>query len=98
MFLDRRNAIGKITADSQVVFVDEGSRDQAWQSITQQRQRDSRIRGIKLSANRGHQTALIAVLFAADGDAIASIDADLQDDISAMEVMVEAYASGCDVV
>jgi glycosyltransferase involved in cell wall biosynthesis len=97
-FLDRLAAIGKIAADSHVIFVDDGSRDQTWHIIRQHHEQDSRVRGLKLSANRGHQTALIAGLVAADGDAIASIDADLQDDISAMEAMVEAYGSGCDVV
>jgi glycosyltransferase involved in cell wall biosynthesis len=98
MFLDRLAATGKITGDSHVIFVDDGSRDQTWQIIRQHHERDSRIRGIKLSANRGHQTALIAGFFTADGDAIASIDADLQDDISAIEAMVEAYGGGFDVV
>ena len=54
--------------------------------------------GIKLSANRGHQTALLAGLFGATGDAVVSIDADLQDDLSAIERMVDAYRAGKDVV
>ena len=53
---------------------------------------------MKLSANRGHQTALLAGLFGASGDAIVSIDADLQDDVGAIELMVDAYLAGKDVV
>ncbi len=56
------------------------------------------MRGVKLSANRGHQIALVAGLHAAEGDAIASIDADLQDDIGAIEDMVDAHRNGCDIV
>jgi polyisoprenyl-phosphate glycosyltransferase len=96
--LDQLTNCGKIAADSQVIFVDDGSRDRTWQLIRQFNVEDPRIRGVKLSGNRGHQTALIAGLFAADGDAIASIDADLQDDVSAIEGMVDAYQQGCDVV
>jgi glycosyltransferase involved in cell wall biosynthesis len=91
-----RNA--KITADSQVILVDDGSPDATWEVIRQQNARDGRIRGLKLSANRGHQTALMAGLFAAEGEAIVSIDADLQDDVRAIEDMIDAYRGGADVV
>jgi glycosyltransferase involved in cell wall biosynthesis len=97
-FLDHMTRSGKIDADSQVILVDDGSRDGTWELIRQYHAEDPRIRGVKLSGNRGHQTALIAGLFAAQGDAIASIDADLQDDISAIEGMVDAHAKGFDVV
>jgi glycosyltransferase involved in cell wall biosynthesis len=53
---------------------------------------------VKLSANRGHQTALVAGLFVATGDAVISIDADLQDDLGAIEQMIDAYVSGHEVV
>jgi glycosyltransferase involved in cell wall biosynthesis len=98
VLLHRLAADDKIGTDSDVIFVDDGSRDHTWQIIRQHHEQDSRIRGIRLSANRGHQTALIAGLFTADGDAVASIDADLQDDVSAIEAMVDAYRGGCDVV
>src|SRR5690348_8354915 len=96
--LDQLTNSGKIAADSQVIFVDDGSQDRTWDLICQFNVEDARIRGVKLSANRGHQTALIAGLFAAEGDAIASIDADLQDDVSAIEGMVDAYRQGAEVV
>ena len=88
----------KITADSQVIFVDDGSRDATWEVIRQQNARDSRLRGLRLSANRGHQTALMAGLFTAEGEAIVSIDADLQDDVRAIAEMVDAYRGGADIV
>jgi glycosyltransferase involved in cell wall biosynthesis len=97
-FLDHMTSSGKIDADSQVILVDDGSRDRTWELVREAHAQDPRIRGVKLSGNRGHQTALIAGLFAAQGDAVASIDADLQDDISAIEAMVDAHAKGFDVV
>ncbi len=89
---------GKITFDSQVILVDDGSGDATWEVIRQQNTRDGRIRGLRLSANRGHQTALMAGLFAADGAAIVSIDADLQDDVRAIEEMIDAHHGGADIV
>jgi len=56
------------------------------------------VRGIKLSRNRGHQNALLAGLFAADGDVVISVDADLQDDLDAIEAMVDAHRGGSDIV
>jgi len=97
-FLDRLVAAKKIAVNSEVVLVDDGSRDRTWPLIRGYHEKDSRVRGVKLSGNRGHQTALIAGLFAADADAIVSIDADLQDDINAIEEMVDAYANGFEVV
>jgi glycosyltransferase involved in cell wall biosynthesis len=88
----------RIAPDSNVIFVDDGSRDRTWELIRGFHAVDPRIRGVRLSANRGHQTALLAGLFAADGDAIASIDADLQDDVEAIGAMVEHYLAGSDVV
>jgi polyisoprenyl-phosphate glycosyltransferase len=96
--LDRMEGNGKITGGSEIVFVDDGSRDTTWSLIKAAHASDPRIRGIKLSANRGHQTALLAGLCGAAGDAIVSIDADLQDDVSAIERMVDAYLGGKDVV
>jgi glycosyltransferase involved in cell wall biosynthesis len=97
-FLDRLVGSGKVAASSEAIFVDDGSRDKTWQLIRARHESEPRIRGVKLSANRGHQTALIAGLFAADGDAVVSIDADLQDDIAAMESMVDEHLKGFDVI
>jgi glycosyltransferase involved in cell wall biosynthesis len=96
--LDDLTAKRRIAPDSHVIFVDDGSRDRTWELIRGFHDVDSRMRGVRLSANRGHQTALLAGLFAADGDAIASIDADLQDDVDAIGAMVENYLAGSDVV
>jgi glycosyltransferase involved in cell wall biosynthesis len=97
-FLGRMIDARKVTTLSQVILVDDGSDDRTWELIKEYHHRSHLIGGIKLSANRGHQTALIAGLFAADGDAIVSMDADLQDDITAIEPMIAAYVKGCDVV
>ena len=95
---DRLVAAGKISDDSRVVFVDDGSRDRTWAMIEEYAASGRPVVGIKLSRNRGHQNALLAGLFAARGDAIVSVDADLQDDIGAIEAMVDHYRQGCDVV
>jgi glycosyltransferase involved in cell wall biosynthesis len=96
--LDLLIGSGKIRADSQIVLVDDGSQDRTWELIRDQHRQDARIRGLKLSGNRGHQIALLAGLFTAEGDAIVSVDADLQDDLAAIEAMVDEYRNGYDVV
>jgi glycosyltransferase involved in cell wall biosynthesis len=96
--LDRLIVRDKVAGGSHVVFVDDGSRDRTWELVREFNAGDPRIRGVKLSSNRGHQIALIAGLFAADGDAVVSIDADLQDDVAAIESMVDEYLAGRDVV
>jgi glycosyltransferase involved in cell wall biosynthesis len=96
--LERLVASGKISAQSQAVFVDDGSRDATWALIEEHASRDARVAGIKLSRNRGHQNALLAGLFTVDGDAVVSIDADLQDDVDAIETMVDHFISGSEVV
>jgi glycosyltransferase involved in cell wall biosynthesis len=89
---------GRLDSKSRVYFVDDGSRDQTWQVIESLATRDARFCGIKLSRNRGHQNALLAGLFSVEGDAVISVDADLQDDIDAIEAMVQSYLRGADVV
>lgn len=89
---------GSISQDSYVLFVDDGSRDATWSIIEKLAAENGCFRGLKLSRNRGHQTALVAGLFAAHGDAIVSVDADLQDDLQAIEQMVKAFIAGSDVV
>lgn len=90
---------GKISADSRVVFVDDGSRDSTWKLISGL-SADSLFDGIKLSRNCGHQNALLAGLLTVKNnfDAVISMDADLQDDIEAIEKMVDAYKDGADIV
>ena len=88
-----------INARSRVWFVDDGSDDNTWRMInTACTAPNSRICGIKLSRNRGHQAALIAGMMTATGDVIISVDADLQDDLNAIPKMLEKYREGCDIV
>lgn len=91
-------ARGKIAADSNVWLVDDGSKDATWATIESLAQRSDLFVGLKLSRNRGHQNALLAGLLSADGEAVISIDADLQDDLGVIEKMVDAYAAGYEVV
>ncbi len=86
------------SADSGVVFVDDGSRDRTWQLIEALSRADPRVHGIKLSRNRGHQNALLAGLLSARGEVLVSLDADLQDDIGAIPRMLDAYQGGADIV
>lgn len=90
----------KISSRSRVMFVDDGSNDSTWQIITSLHQQDEIFTGIKLSRNRGHQNALLAGLAHACkyADATISLDADLQDDLAAIEKMVDEYHNGCEVV
>ncbi len=96
--LQRLEGLGKIDAGSNIYFVDDGSRDGTWQIIENLAARDRHVHGVKLSRNRGHQIALIAGLQAADGDAVVSIDADLQDDVSVIESMVDRFHEGYEVI
>ncbi len=96
--IDRLVSRGKISPDSKMVFVDDGSRDRTWALIEEFAARDRHVSGIKLSRNCGHQNALIAGLFTAEGDVLVSIDADLQDDIETIEEMVDLYLAGADIV
>lgn len=89
---------GKVSADSQVYFVDDGSTDRTWDLIETMLAADIHVVGIKLSRNRGHQNALLAGLFTADGDAIVSVDADLQDDLDTIEAMLDRFSAGDEIV
>ena len=93
-------ASGAISADSRVLFVDDGSRDRTWELIEQAHAQDELFTGAKLSRNRGHQNALLAGLMTAKdcADMVISMDADLQDDINAMDKFVEEYYAGHDIV
>lgn len=95
---ERLVAAGKISGDSTIVFVDDGSRDRTWAMIEEYAGAGLPVTGVKLSRNRGHQNALLAGLFTAPGDAVVSVDADLQDDVDAIERMVDHHRQGCDVV
>ena len=98
LLLHGLNAKGKISSASKVYFVDDGSQDQTWKIICGSAELHPFVEGIKLSRNRGHQSALLAGLMHAKGDCLISIDADLQDDLSAIEEMVDAHVAGSDIV
>ena len=93
-------AAGKISERSRVLFVNDGSRDRTWELITRLHGGCPLFCGADLSRNRGHQNALLAGLMTAKErcDMAISMDADLQDDIDAVDAMVEQYYAGCDVV
>lgn len=98
--LDDLTAKGKVAPDSFVLFVDDGSKDKTWQLIEKEHDKYPQIRGLKLAGNVGHQFALTAGLITAKdfSDVTISIDADLQDDISVIEEMIDKYHNGCDIV
>lgn len=92
---------GKISEKSRVVFVDDGSADNTWNIITGLHRRDNLFSGIKLSRNKGHQNALLAGLMTVKDrcDAVISLDADLQDDVEAIDKMVDKFTDEhCDIV
>ena len=91
---------GKIDQGSRIVFVNDGSKDGTWDIIRKLHEEDSIFSGINLSRNRGHQNALLAGLMTAKNyaDMVISMDADLQDDINAVDEMVEKYLNGIDIV
>lgn len=93
-------SMGKIDGRSRVLFVNDGSTDRTWQIIAELHQEDALFSGVNLSRNRGHQNALLAGLTTAVNfaDMIISMDADLQDDINAIDEMVDKYLEGYDVV
>jgi glycosyltransferase involved in cell wall biosynthesis len=91
-------AKGKISGDSRVYFVDDGSKDATWKTIEESASTLDFVKGIKLSRNQGHQIALLAGLLSVPGDIVISVDADLQDDLGAMEKMVDAFNGGAQIV
>lgn len=103
MFLQKITALaeaGKIHTNSRVLFVDDGSKDSTWQVISALAVEDPHYIGIRQSRNRGHQNAVLAGLMEAKDrcDITISIDCDGQDDIDAMDAMVDAYLDGCQIV
>lgn len=93
-------AAGSVDQSSFIAFVDDGSSDGSWQLIEEAATAFAPIKGLKLASNVGHQKALFAglITFMDDADALVSIDADLQDDVRAIEEMVAGFRSGHDVV
>lgn len=91
---------GKIAEDSFVLYVNDGSKDRTWEIITQLHSENRYIRGINLAHNVGHQNAIMAGMMTARHhvDAIVTIDADLQDDLDAIEKMIDLHEEGNDIV
>ena len=91
---------GRIAPESRAMFVNDGSRDRTWELIGELHRSDPIFSGVNLTRNRGHQNALLAGLMTARErcDAAISMDADLQDDIDAVDAMVDRYLEGCDIV
>lgn len=96
--LERMIVAGQISGDSVITFVDDGSVDRTWPMIEALYKQGLRVRGIKLSRNRGHQNALLAGLMTAPGDVLISLDADLQDDIETIPRMLDEHNRGADIV
>ena len=90
----------KISPESRVMFVNDGSTDQTWPIICELHEKNPLFSGVNLSRNRGHQNALLAGLMTAKerADMVISMDADLQDDINAVDEMVDKFYEGCDIV
>ena len=90
----------KISKKSRVMYVNDGSKDKTWNIIKEINQKDKLFTGVNLSRNKGHQNALLAGLMEAKkhADIVISMDADLQDDINAIDEMVDKYYEGCDIV
>ncbi len=93
-------AAGKISEKSRILFVNDGSKDATWEFITRLHERSALFCGVDLSRNRGHQNALLAGLMTAKekADAVISMDADLQDDVEAVDQMVDKFLEGVDIV
>ncbi len=103
LFLDKLKdfiAAGEISAESRILFVDDGSRDNTWSVISELHQKNAYFEGLKLSRNCGHQNALLAGLMTAKNhaDITISIDCDGQDDVDAMNRMLQEYKGGADIV
>ena len=98
--LNAMRAAGLIGEKSRILYVDDGSKDRTWELVSQFNRENPWVEGVKLSHNRGHQHALLCGLMSAMPrcDAAISMDADLQDDIDALDQFVQKFREGCDVV
>jgi glycosyltransferase involved in cell wall biosynthesis len=98
--MERMIASKKISEESRIVFVNDGSKDKTWEIIKRLHEEDPLFAGINLSKNRGHQNALLAGLLTTKdyADAVISLDADLQDDVNVIEKFIDEFDKGYDVV
>lgn len=103
MFLDKLKCLiskGMVSDDSRIMFVNDGSRDRTWEIIKELSNKDRHFIGVSQSRNRGHQNAVLCGLMEAKDkcDITVSIDCDGQDDINAIDQMIEEYNNGCEIV
>lgn len=98
--MSRLSGQGKISSESKIAMINDGSKDGTWELIRKMHEENSIFTGINLSRNRGHQNALVAGMMTAMryADAMISLDADLQDDVEVIEQFIERYAEGYDIV
>ena len=99
-FLKRVIALGKIAPSSRILYVNDGSRDRTWSLIEELHKDNSFVEGLSLANNVGSELAVMAGIMAARerADVVVTIDADLQDDVEAIEEMINHYLEGCDIV
>ncbi len=99
-FLKRVIALGKIAPSSRILYVNDGSRDLTWSLIEELHKDNSFVEGLSLAKNVGSELAVMAGMMAAKerADVVVTIDADLQDDVEAIEEMINHYLEGCDIV
>ena len=90
----------KIAPESYILYVNDGSRDRTWELIEELHQRYAEVSGLCLAGNVGHQSAIMAGMLEVveEADAVITIDADLQDDLGAIETMIDRYREGYDIV
>ena len=99
-FLNRVIALGKIAPSSRILYVNDGSRDRTWSLIEELHKDNSFVEGLSLAKNVGSELAVMAGMMVARerADVVVTIDADLQDDVEAIEEMINHYLEGCDIV
>lgn len=99
-FLKRVIALGKIAPSSRILYVNDGSRDRTWSLIEELHKNNPFVEGLSLAKNVGSELAVMAGMMAARerADVVVTIDADLQDDVEAIEEMINHYLDGCDIV
>lgn len=99
-FLKRVIALGRIAPSSRILYVNDGSRDRTWSLIEELHKDNSFVEGLSLAKNVGSELAVMAGMMAARerADVVVTIDADLQDDVEAIEEMINHYLEGCDIV
>lgn len=99
-FLKRVITLGKIAPSSRILYVNDGSRDRTWSLIEELHKNNSFVEGLSLAKNVGSELAVMAGMMAARerADVVVTIDADLQDDVEAIEEMINHYLEGCDIV